>query len=109
MLLSTTDQQKSIKKPTSASAGLQDANPTIQPYADAPNCECPPSHCAQFQLPHCDFYIAHPGSNATAVTPREPNFTKMGEAHCGSCRTSMQSFTPLSFSAIEKFVTVHTK
>ena len=33
----------------------------------------------QFRLPHCDFYIAHPGSNAAAVTPREPKFTKMGE------------------------------
>jgi len=28
-------------------------------------------------------YIAHPGSNAAAVTPREPKSTKMGEARRG--------------------------
>ena len=39
-------------------------------YAGAPNSECP-CHAAQFRL--------HPGSNAAAVTPREPKFTKMGE------------------------------
>jgi len=77
MLLSTTDQQKVFKNPTSASAVLQDANPTIQSYDADPNSERPPSHGTQFQLPHCNFYIAHPGSNAAAVTPREPNLTKI--------------------------------
>jgi len=48
-------------------------------YVAAPNSECPPSHGAQFRLPHCDFYIAHPGSNAAAVTPRQPKFAKIGE------------------------------
>jgi len=48
-----------------ASAGLQEANPTIR-HATAHNSDCPPSHDAQFRLPHWDLYIAHPGSN-TAV------------------------------------------
>jgi len=51
-------------------------------YTATPNSEHPPSHGAQFQLPHCDFlifYIAHAGSNAAAVTPHEPKFTKMAE------------------------------
>jgi len=48
-------------------------------YATAPNSECPPSHGAQFRLPHCDFYIAQPGSNAATVAPRELKFAKMGE------------------------------
>jgi len=30
-------------------------------------------------FPRCDVYVAHPGSNANAVTPREPKFTKKGE------------------------------
>jgi len=55
------------------------SNHTALRYAAAPNSECPPSHGAQFRLPHCDFYISHPGSNAAAVTPHEPKFTKMGE------------------------------
>ena len=33
----------------------------------------------EFRLPHCDFHIAHPGSNAAAVTQRKSKFTKMGE------------------------------
>ena len=53
--------------------------PTALRYAAALNSECPPDHGAQFRLPHCDFYIAHPGSYAAALTPREPKFTKMGE------------------------------
>jgi len=69
--------KKVFKNPTSASAVLQDANPTIQSYDADPNSERPPSHGTQFQLPHCNFYIAHPGSNAAAVTPREPNLTKI--------------------------------
>jgi len=44
-----------------------------RPLLDAaPNSEFPPSQGVQFRLPHYDFYIAHPGSNATALTPREP-------------------------------------
>jgi len=45
----------------------------------------------QFRLPQCNLCIAHPGSNAAAVTPREPKFTKMGEDLPDSSRTkSMQ-------------------
>ena len=33
----------------------------------------------QFRLPQCNLYIADPGTNAAAVTPLEPKFTKMGE------------------------------
>jgi len=38
--------------------------------------QMPTNHGAEFRLPHCDFYTAHP-----TVTPHEPKFTKMGEAH----------------------------
>jgi len=45
-------------------------------------------------------------TNAAPVTPREPKFTKRGEA-CPDCRpTRVQNFTPPSFSAAEKSVTV---
>jgi len=56
----------------------------------------------------CIYIIAHPGSNAAAVTPHEPKFTKMEKLIPDSSRTSMQSFIPLSFSAAEKSVTIHT-
>jgi len=48
-----------------------------------PQFQLPPNHGAPFRLPHCDFYIAHHGSNSAAVTPREPKSTKMGDAHRG--------------------------
>jgi len=48
-------------------------------YGTAPNSDCSSCHGAQFRLLHCDFYIAHPGSNAAAMTPCEPKFTKVGE------------------------------
>jgi len=35
--------------------------------------------CPQFRLPEYGLYIAHPRSNAAAVTPREPKLTKMGK------------------------------
>jgi len=40
-------------------------------------------HCVCRHFSRGDVYIAHPGSNAAAVTLREPKLTKMGEAHCG--------------------------
>jgi len=88
-------------KQTSASAGLQDANPTIRPYARPyggiwlsvglggavgigvpPIPTAPPSLAGSCHLHPVSGRI-HPGSNAAAVTPREPKFTKMGEAHRG--------------------------
>jgi len=72
-------------------------------YATASNSECPSSHGTKFRLPHCKFYTAHPASNAAAVTPHKPKFTKMGEAH----PRCMQNFMPISFSAAEKPVTIH--
>jgi len=77
---------------TNASAGLQDANPTIWPYATPPPPipTAPLSHGTQFQLPTeprrelpLGSSALHPGSNAAAVTPRKPKFTKAGEAHRG--------------------------
>jgi len=84
-------QTNNYRIKTSASAGLQDANPTIRPYATgAPYSDCPPTQDTQSRLPQCDLCnsssrrhpiptAAHLGSNAAAVTPREPKFTKMGE------------------------------
>jgi len=65
------------------------------------NAHCPPSHC--------DLYVVHPGSNAVAVTPHEPKFTKMREDFPDSSRTRLQNFKPLPFSAAEKSVTVRTR
>jgi len=63
---------------TRASAGLQDAHPTIRPYTQRRR--------PQFRvsMPCCNAVHApgasHTGINATAaVTPREPKFTKRGE------------------------------
>jgi len=87
---------------TSASAGLQDANPTIRPDATgAANSHCPPSHG--------DLYMAHLGSNAAAVTPRKPKSTKWEK----TCPIVVEEAREVSrryiFFAAEKSVTVQTK
>jgi len=49
----------------------------------------------------------HPGSNAAAVTPREPQSSPKWEKTCAdTSQTSVRSFTPLSSYAVEKSVTV---
>jgi len=91
---------------TSASAGLQDAYPTIQPYAMPP----PPIPNAQRPWPQLGntpdaSETASPTYAAAPVTPCEPVFTK-GEKTCLDSRpTCMQNFTPLAFSAAEKSMT----
>ena len=48
--------------------------------AAVPSSECSHATVANSDCPmHCDFYIAHPGSNAPTVTPREPKLTNMGD------------------------------
>jgi len=80
----------------------------IPPYTLTQRCR------AQFRMPHrepipCSSWgHIHPGSNAAAVTPREPKFTKTEKTCPDSSRTCMQNFTPLSFSTAEKSVTVQT-
>jgi len=90
-------------KKTSASAGLQDANPTIQPYemlppqfrlpnqATAFNFDCPLSLVGSHYVAPVQRSI-HPRSNAAAMTPREPKFTKMGEAHRGQYPNTRAKF-----------------
>ena len=94
---------------TSASAGLEDANPTIRPEA-TPLPAIPSATATHFGVKVLrQGEMAYSGSNAAApVTPREPKFTK-GEKTCpDNWPTCMQNFTPLSFSAAEKPVTVRT-
>ena len=50
--------------------------------ATEPNSESPPSLAGSRRLHPVSDRI-HPGSNAAAVTPREPKFTKMGEGLSG--------------------------
>jgi len=58
---------------TSASAGLKDANPTIR-LTRRRRPPIPTAHPVWWSAA-----AIHPRSNAAAVTPREPKFTKIGE------------------------------
>jgi len=96
---------------TSASTGLQDANPTIRLYATPPP-PIPIAHRASPQLPADDDV-----ERASCIRVflslvsltfdlRPPKWEKICP---DSSRTRMQNFTPLSFSAAEKSVTVQKK
>ena len=106
-----THRQKShTGRHQSASAGLQDAYPTIRPYATPP----PPIPNAQRPSPQLGntpnaTKAAGPTYAAAVVTPREPIFTKVEKTCPDSRPTRVQNFTPLALSAAEKSVTVQKK
>ena len=70
-----------------------------------PNSDCPPSLARSRRLATVHRCV-HPGSKAPAVTPPSQSSPEWEKTCPDSSRTCMQNFTPLSFSAAEKSVTV---